>query len=77
MPVNKGACPAERNTSFNHRVILLTTLYENADHAGVNISIHTKAVKVTERKQSLTELVACLWLLFCLAIIPHPCMHSV
>ena len=30
-------CTAERNTSFNHIVILLTTLYENqADHAGVS-----------------------------------------
>ena len=33
MPVNKGLGTAERDTSFNHSVILLTTLYENqADH---------------------------------------------
>ena len=56
MPVNKGGCPAERNTSFNQYVILLTTLYENAlenaDHAGVNIPIHTTTLKVTEENRA-------------------------
>ena len=33
IPVNKGGCTAEHNTSFNHCVILLTTLCEKADHA--------------------------------------------
>ena len=32
IPVNKGRGTAEHNTSFNHSVILLTTLYEYADH---------------------------------------------
>ena len=54
MPVNKGRGTAERNTSFNHSVILLTTLYENADHAGVYwiTPIHTTAMKVTEENRA-------------------------
>ena len=32
IPVNKGGGTAEHNTSFNHCIILLTRLYENADH---------------------------------------------
>ena len=33
IPVNKGGVTAKRYTPFNHSVILLTALYENADQA--------------------------------------------
>ena len=83
IPVNKGGVTAECNSSFNHCVILLVTLYENADHAGVAItpcitSIHTDShdsCKQSRRKQSLTEAVACLWLLLYVALSYPAPMH--
>ena len=72
IPVNKGRGTAERYTSFNHCVILLTTFYENADHA-YRTDSHDSCKK-NLRKQSLTESVDYLWLLLYLAVILHLCM---
>ena len=48
--INKGGGTAKRKTSFDHCEILLSILYENADHA--YYPIHTKTVNRTEENRA-------------------------